>query len=43
MIKQHVAQKVDEWQKKQGIIPGNLKRFADQVLRPKVDPFSRVP
>ena len=42
MIEQQVAQNIDQWQKDQGDAPGYLNRFADQILRPKVDPFRRA-
>lgn len=42
MLEREVAVKIDHGQKNQGDVPGTLKRFADQILRPKVDPFSRA-
>ena len=39
MLEHEVALKVEQWQKEKGNVPGNLNRFADQILRPKVDPF----
>ena len=43
MLQQDVAQKLDEWRaKERGTVPGYLSRFADQILRPKVDPFKAL-
>ena len=42
MIEQEVAQKLDQGQKEKGNVPGYLNRFADEILRPKVDPFKAL-
>ena len=42
MFEQDMAQKIDQWEKNQGDVPGTLKRFADEILRPKVDPFKAL-
>ena len=43
MLQQDVAQKLDEWRaKERGTVPGYLSRFADEILRPKVDPFKAL-
>ena len=42
MLEQDVVVKIDEWQKGRGDAPGYIKRFADEILRSKVDPFEAL-
>lgn len=42
MIERHVAQEIEQREKDKGDVPGYLTRFAQQKLRPKVDPFKAL-
>lgn len=42
MIERVTAQKIEKHQKEKGTVPGQLERFAQEILHPKVDPFREI-